>query len=192
MKIETHLNSLFISQTRAKLISTLFSQPGEMRYVRELVRLVREEINSVRRELQNLTRTHLLLTESRGNRLYYRPNPRHPLFLLCLEIAYRQSSLATELSSADFVFVSLPFCHNLPYHPDKIDIVVVGDMSYKQVENVIKSQEKNRHREINYMVMDSSELSLRRSKRDPIITDFFLQLPLVIVGNPLPKNDQTA
>jgi hypothetical protein len=52
------------------------------------------------------------------------------------------------------------------------------------VENAIHAEEKLRDVEINYMVMDQSELKLRQNKRDPFIVDFFLSSPLVIIGNP--------
>ena len=66
MKIQNSLKHLFVSQTRIKIISVLFYHPGEIYYVRQLVRLVDEEINSVRRELDNLQKSGLNVTLS-GN-----------------------------------------------------------------------------------------------------------------------------
>ena len=39
------LQDLMVSKVRAKLLQTFFSQPKEMFYIRQLVRLINEEIN---------------------------------------------------------------------------------------------------------------------------------------------------
>jgi hypothetical protein len=184
MKVETSLNAIFTSKTRAKLINILFVSPQEIFYVRQLVRLTGEEINSVRRELQNLTKINLILPESRGNRLYYTPNQRHHLFPLLLALSYKSLPFCDALSKSQLVIASYSFLLGLNENKDKIDIVVVGEMSTKSVESAMKSEETRRGYEINYMVMDKEELSLRQNKRDPFLVDFFLASPVVIMGSP--------
>jgi len=51
-------------------------------------------------------------------------------------------------------------------------------------QDLIKPEESVIGREINYMVMDRQEFHLRLSKRDPVIVDFFLSYPALIIGNP--------
>lgn len=184
MKVETSLNAVLTSKTRCKLICIFFSNPRELFYVRELVRLTGEEINSVRRELANLKKVNILLSENRGNRLYYTTNIRHHLFNSLLLLAYRNSDLALKLDKAKLLLVSFPFLLWQKARPDSIDLIIVGDIPIREVENAINAEEKRREVEINYMVMDQSELKLRQNKRDPFIVDFFLSSPLVIIGNP--------
>jgi hypothetical protein len=184
MKVETSLQALFTSQTRGKLINIFFSKPREMFYVRQLVRLSGEEINSVRRELQNLKKINLLLSETRGNRLYYYPNLHHPLFSSLLTIAYKNLPSFSDLSKAEAVVASFSFLTWDKVKTDVIDVIVVGDLTLRQVESSMKSEEKRRETEFNYMVMDRSELKLRQNKRDPFLVDFFLSSPIVIIGNP--------
>lgn len=184
MKVETSLSAIFTSKTRVKLINILFSSPKEIYYVRQLVRLTGEEINSVRRELQNLTKINLVLPEVRGNRLYYTPNSRHHLFSTLLSLAYKSLPFFETLSKAQLVVASYSFLLNKHENTDKIDIVVVGDISTKVVETAMKSEEIRRGHEINYMVMDKEELQLRQNKRDPFLVDFFLSCPVVIMGSP--------
>jgi len=179
MKVETSLNAVLTSKTRCKLICLFFGNPQELFYVRQLVRLSGEEINSVRRELANLKKANILVSEARGNRLYYTTNPRHHLFM-----AYRNSDLAQKLDKAKLLLVSFHFLLWEKARPDSIDLIIVGELPIREVENAIASEEKKREAEINYMVMDQSELKLRQNKRDPFIVDFFLSSPLVIIGNP--------
>ena len=109
MKVETSLNSILTSKSRAKLLSIFFCQPRESFYVRQLVRLTGEEINSVRRELENLKKINLLLSERRGNRIYYTTNLNHHLFNSLLLLAYRNSDLAKKLEKSKLLLASFSF-----------------------------------------------------------------------------------
>lgn len=184
MKVETSLSSIFTSRTRCKIINLLFSQPREIFYVRQLVRLTGEEINSVRRELANLKKINLLLSEARGNRLFYYPNLRHHLFPNLVSLAYKSLPAFDDLLKADAVVTSYSFLLWDQSKNDKIDLIVVGDLSSRVVELAMKLEEKRRGYEINYMIMDREELRLRQNKRDPFLVDFFLSAPVVIIGNP--------
>lgn len=185
MKVESSLNALLTSKTRAKLLSVFFTHVQDIFYVRQLVRIVAEEINSVRRELANLKKHNILLSEARGNRLYYRVNPKHHLFNSLLLMAYRNSDLAIKLSKSKAVLASVSFLLWQQKKPDAIDLIVIGNLPLREVEAAVSAEEKRRGTEINYMIMDQTELKMRQSKRDPFIVDFFLAAPLVIIGNPV-------
>ena len=190
MKIKNSLKHLFVSQTRIKIINVLFYNPNEIYYVRQLVRLVDEEINSVRRELDNLKKSGIVSSEWRGNRLYYWADKQSPLFYDLLLIANQTSGLGLKLQGKNenlgnikFVFYNYKFMTGDKRNPDDIDLIVVGEVSLREVENCIKQEESARGYEINYMVMSKGEFNLRRQKRDQFIVDFFLDSPVVIIGS---------
>lgn len=191
MKALSSLKYLFVSQTRLKLINTFFYLPKEIYYVRQLVRLLDEEINSIRRELENLKKADIIDSEWRGNRLYYWANPKSALFPELLSLANKSAGLGLKLQSKNeelgqikLLLYSNQFVIGDKKSPDDIDLVIVGDVSYKEVESNIKQEEEIRGHEINYMIMDKNELRLRKNKRDQFIIDFFLNSPLVIIGSP--------
>lgn len=191
MKIDSNFKCLFTSQTRLKLISIFFYSPQEMFFVRQLVRLTGEEINSVRRELANLLNIGIIQSEQRSNKVFYWANLKSSLISELLIIANKNYGLGQELHkksgrSGDIkmFFASYNYILNLPYNPDLIDMIVVGDASFREIDSLVKEEEKRREREINYMLMDKNELILRKQKRDQFIVDFFLGSPLVIIGNP--------
>jgi len=183
MKANAGFKRLVVSATRQKLIQAIFCQPREIFYVRQLVRLVGEEINSVRRELENLRSADILTSEARGNRLYYAANPHHPLYHDLIILANKTSGLAAKLS-VPLLFYSHRFLLGHDPDPNRIDMIIVGNVSLRDTQSVVKEEETRRSREINYMVMDRSEFQLRRSKRDPLLVDFFLDNPVVIIGSP--------
>jgi hypothetical protein len=190
MKIQNSLKHLFVSQTRLKLISTLFYFPKEIYYVRQLVRITEEEINSVRRELENLKKADIVKSEWRGNRLYYWANRESSLFLDLITLANKNTGLGLTLQNKTEIFGKIKlllYNYKLVVDENKegsIDLVIVGNVSLKDVEGVIKQEEEKRGREINYMIMDKSEFQLRKQKRDQFIVDFFLSSPVVIIGSP--------
>ncbi len=190
MKIQTSLKHLFVSQTRLKLINILFYNPQEIYYVRQLVRLADEEINSVRRELANLQKSGVISSEWRGNRLYYWADKQSSLFFNLLTIANQSSGLGLKLQNKNetlgtikLVFYSNKFITGDKRSPDDIDLVIVGDVSLREIDSFIKQEQEVRGYEINYMVMGKGEFRLRRQKRDQFIVDFFLGNPIVIIGN---------
>ncbi|MFA7301237.1 MAG: hypothetical protein WC069_02935 [Candidatus Shapirobacteria bacterium] len=184
MKVETSLNAILTSKTRAKLINIFFTSPQEIFYVRQLVRATGEEINSVRRELQNLTKINLVLPENRGNRLYYSTNSRHHLFPFLLSLAYKSLPFCELLSKSQLVITSYQFLLGRNVDKNQVDVIVVGELTTKIVESAMKTEETRRGHEINYMIMDKDELRLRQNKRDPFLVDFFLLSPVVIIGSP--------
>ena len=190
MKIQSSLKHLFISQTRLKLINILFYNPHEIFYVRQLVRLTDEEINSVRRELANLQKSGVICSEWRGNRLYYWADKQSPLFFNLLTIANQSSGLGLKLQNKNetlgtikLVFYNNKFITGDKRGQDDIDLIIVGDVSLREIDSFIKQEETTRGHEINYMVMGKGEFRLRKQKRDQFIVDFFLSNPIVIIGN---------
>jgi hypothetical protein len=190
MKVRNSLNHLFISQTRLKLIGIFFSSPKEIFYVRQLVRLSEEEINSVRRELENLKSAGILLSEWRGNRLFYWANNSSPLYLDLLVIAAKNSGLGQSLServsrsgSIKLLLYSYKFISGEEKKADDIDLIVIGDIPTREIEEHMVAEEQKRHQEINYMVMSKAEFQMRKQKRDPFLIEFFLNCPVVIIGS---------
>lgn len=190
MKVNHSLRRIFTSQTRAKLLVIFFSQPEELYYVRQLVRLTGEEINSVRRELENLKNENLLLSEVRGNRLYYWANLNHYLAYGIQTLANQHSGLAkkilldkNKIGNIKFIAYSQDFLN----HKSKgdIDMIVVGDVNSKLLDQLVNEEESLIDHEINYMVMDKTEFRNRKIRRDPILVDFFLNCPAIVIGSPL-------
>jgi hypothetical protein len=198
MKISSSLKKIIVSSARLKLINIFYSNINEIFFVRQLVRLAGEEINSIRRELDNLKNANLILPEARGNRLYYGVNPEHPLTLDLINLALKSSGLAhsirknkLKIGNIDVLFYSFEYATKKQLlETDQIDILIIGKIkSVKELDTLIKNEEKNIGREINYMIMDEKEYKLRRQKRDSFLIDFLLRSPLIIFGNIVALNN---
>lgn len=164
-----------------------------MYYVRELTKNLNLQINAVRRELGHLLGAGLVNKEQRSNRLYYQTNFSSPLFFELVSLAHKTSNLGenlykhqNQLGRLDHVFYSQNFFYNFPRSEnyEQIDIVFVGKFILQELEQLVSAEQTLRGYEINYMVMDLEELQLRKHRRDPFIIDFFLQMPVIIFGQP--------
>ena len=185
------LKHLFISKVRVKLLQIFLTNPGELFYVRQLVRLANEEINAVRRELSHMESAGMVAKESRGNRLYYWFH-RHYLFYTELTgMVVKTTGLGKEiitqknkLGKISLVSFSGNFARHLPpSSPEEIDVLIIGDVVLPEITNLIQEEEAKRKREINYTVMTEQELQTRKSGKDPFLASIFSQSRMMIIGN---------
>jgi len=173
------LRDFFVSKVRVKLLKYFFSHSQEMFYGRQLSRRIDEQINAVRRELNNLKKTGLLKSEERSNRIYFFLNENYFLYDDLLAIVLKTTGLGaairkniSRLGKIQWVFFSRRLAKNLSVpkeNKEAIDIFVVGEVILPELSALVAKEEKNRHREINYSVMDKSEFIFRYQGKDPFL-----------------------
>ena len=190
MRLELKLKQIVGSRTRAKLIELFFSKPGETFYVRQVVRLVEEEINSVRRELANLEKTGVLLKEQKSNKLFYKANFKFVFFNELVLIGFKSKKFWADLTKYNNkencilkVICSKNFvCGTFGDSENEVDMVIIGKINVDKIGKIVEEEEKNRNKEINYMVMTKKEFTLRIQSRDPLLIDIFLKEPITVLG----------
>ena len=152
--------------------------------------MIGEEINAVRRELKNLEEAGILENEKRGNRLYYRIDPKCPIFYELQGLIHKEFGLGgTILKNTDrmgtirFAILTTAFLED--HHPSQydIDVLIVGDINMKGASAVIKEAEKIVKREIRYSVMDDEELEFRKKKRDTFIMNILEKHKIMLIGD---------
>jgi hypothetical protein len=84
-------------------------------------------------------------------------------------ISAKNSGLCRNLSERNsrsglirLLLFSYKFISGEEKKPDDIDLIIVGDIPIKEIEEYIKAEESERHQEINYMVMSRPEFQLRK------------------------------
>lgn len=188
---QPHLTDLFISKVRVKILHVFLTNPDEIYYVRQLVRKTNEEINAVRRELAHMESGGMVSKEARGNRLYYWFKKDYLYYDELAAMVTKSYGIGNEiitkrnkLGKIQFVMFSKDFSLNLTKEDDnQIDILFVGDVVLPEITVLIQTEEAKRKREINYTVMTSSELEIRKSGRDPFLLEIFSQPRLMIIGD---------
>ncbi len=185
-----HLSDFMLSKVRVKLIELFFGKPSEMWYVRELTRVTNEEINAVRRELSRMVDTGMLVSENRGNRLYYSLSPHYEFFQELLTLVAKTTGLGGEikknrkkLGNVIYVMFSGPFARFGKRAASDVDILIVGDVVLPEMTALIKREEEKRGYEINYTVMSGEEFVFRKERRDPFLKEILSGGRVMILGN---------
>ena len=169
------LEQLFGSYTRMKLLQLFLSNPEEKYFVRELTRILDSQINAVRRELENLSEFGIIVLVAAEaddvKRKFYQTNSKFVLYPELKSIFQKSQFLlekkfANALKKAGKVYYlaltgSFVGDKNIP-----IDMLIVGSLNKKKFQKVLKSFERDLHREINYTFLDKEEFNYRRSVAD--------------------------
>lgn len=179
-----------MSRVRVALIELFYAHPSEMYYVRQITREVDEEINAVRRELDRMIDHGIIRKEQRGNRLYYFLNPQYYYYpeLMCMVaksvgIGRKFHKYKAKLGKLQYVVFSGKFAKHLPRAHDDVDILIVGDAVQAEVAQLIKEEERNRGREINFTILSEQEFEFRKQRRDPFLIEILSGSRVMIVGD---------
>lgn len=178
-----------VSKVRAKLLQTFLAKPKEMFYVRQLVRLIGEEINAVRQELQRMERLGMVKKENRGNRIYYWFDKDYPLYHDILSMVNKTIGLGGEIlkkkgkiGNIRYALISGRLAKGLPPKAEGVDLLIVGEINLPVLSGIIKEEEKNLGREINYSVMTKEEFDFRKKRRDPFLLGILADSRIMLVG----------
>lgn len=185
------LTDLFVSRVRVKLVKIFLSQPQEIFYVRELVRLSGEEINAVRRELFRLESRGLVKKEPRANRLYYSFVKTYPFYQDLLSLVAKTTGLGAEiikrkhqLGKIKFAMLSGRYVRFMPRKSEEdIDLLLVGQVNLPALNQLVRQAESTREKEINYAPMTPDEFAFRKSRRDPFLLRILMGGRVMLIGD---------
>lgn len=184
------LHDLIVSKVRIKLLQNFLYSPDEMFYVRQLVRNTDEEINAVRRELDRMEKSEMVKKEERGNRLYYWFNKNYPLYGDLLNLISKTIGLGekilknkNKLGKIKFAMLSGRLARRLPTPQGGVDLLIVGEINLPELAKLIRQEELNFGREINYSVMTREEFDFRKKRRDPFILAILFGSRTMVIGD---------
>jgi|SRR3989338_5303175 len=177
------LEHLFGSKTRARLLGLFLHHPDEQFFVRELTRRIDAQLNSVRREIQNLMDLGVVKEvntprkdgkKSAENKKYFQANTASLLFhdlrslIQKTQVMMKQNLVQSVDESGDVDYLALTGRFvgrgELP-----VDLLIVGSVSQKDLQSLVRHFEDQLGSELNYTVMPREEFLYRRQ-----ITDRFL------------------
>lgn len=186
-----NFSDIITSKVRIKVLELFFSNLKELYHVRGIVREINEEINAVRRELDKFEKDGILRKEPRGNRIYYSVRSEHPFFGDLISMVAKTTGLGgklieskNKLGKVAFIMFSGKFARFKDRkRDDDVDILIVGDVVLPELAALIRVEESERGREINYTVMSREELDFRKRRRDPFLTGILSGSRVMIIGD---------
>jgi predicted nucleotidyltransferase len=183
------LAEILSSGVRAEIFRLLFGlDPAEL-HLRDIVRSSGFSVGTVQTEMKKLSRLDLVLQRRDGNRLYYRANSGHPLFVEIRGLVLKTVGLVDVLRDAfagcpeirvAFVFGSVA-AQGENARSD-IDLMVIGAVSPREVSRILREPADRVSREINPYVIEVEEFNRRRGEGDHFISTVMESPKLYVIG----------
>lgn len=183
------LSELLTSKTRAEVMRILFDGSGEEHYLREMEKISHIQVNSLQKEVKHLASIDLIKARQDGNRIYYRANKEHPLYLDLVSIVEKTVGLGFILKSrlqdqrikCAFIFGSIAKSNDKS--SSDIDLIVIGDLGMRVLTKLLSGVQENVGREINPHIYTEEEFKKRIKLKDHFITSILKEQIKLIIGD---------
>jgi len=182
------LNELFSSRTRVEVLKLFLFNPDHSFYQRQISHFTNQPIRGVQRELEKLGRIGLLQKSIDGNRVYYRVNREHSIFEDLKNIFFKCEGLAEVLKEnlldrkIEFCFIYGSYARGEETLLSDIDLMIIGDISSREISNILAGVKTQFSREINYAVFPSIEFVNRARHKDHFLDTVLQDKKIFIIG----------
>ena len=175
-------------KARRNILALLFGHADRDFYLNEIVKSAAAGVSQVQLELKRLTEAGLLLRERRANQLYFRANPRAPLFADIKNLVAKTFGVAGIVREAleplesriDVAFIYGSIASGEETAVSDIDLMVIGSAKFADIVEAMRTPQRTLGREINATVFPREEFIARMSGGDPFL-DNVLQNPKIFL-----------
>ena len=182
--------SALFGRTRRAVLDLLFGQPSQDFYVREIIAHVGLGRGSVQRELSRLTDAGLLVRTGRGNQVFYQANRKSPVFEELTSFIIKTTGIAGALREAlaplsgrlAIAFIFGSFADGTDKPASDVDIMVIGDITFKEVSAALTPVQGRLGREINPSVYSVSEFKKKVKSKHHFLTAVLEGSKIMVVG----------
>jgi len=166
------------SRLRRDLLGYYFTNPSASHYLRELAGILNADPANLSRELRRLEHEGLFTSDRRGNQKHFRLNRHYPLYDEIRGIVAKTIGATGKLKAAlarvegiEEALLYGSFARNQQDQASDIDLLIIGKPEMGDLEEALRTLERQLRREINYTLLTREELESRLKKKDPFITD---------------------
>jgi len=185
------LCSGLFGKTRQAVLALLYGRADSSFYTKQILDAVKIGRGTVQRELKNLTDTGIITREVQGRQVYYRANEKCPIFNELKGIVRKtfgiadviRQSLATVADKIRVAFIFGSIARSAENRFSDIDLLVVGNITFGEVVDLISPAEETLNRELNPVVYTLSEFNRRVSENHYFISDILSGDKIFVVGD---------
>jgi DNA-binding transcriptional ArsR family regulator len=161
--MDTLFSGLITSKMRIRILMRLFLNADQQAYLRELVEEFDASPGQVNDELKQLSQAGLLEARKDGRQIYYRANKNHSLFpelqsmvKKTLGMNHIIESILQRLGKLEQAFLIDDYAEGKD--SGLIDLVIVGQVDKKNLDDLVIKAERYIKRKIRTLVITRSEL----------------------------------
>ena len=183
------LNKLFSSKTRVEILKLFLFNANNSFYQRQISNLTAQSIRGVQREVDKLNRMGLIERSIQGNRIYYKVNKKCSIIEDLKNIFFKSVGIAEALKESlkekgiKIAFIYGSYAKGEESLLSDIDLMVIGDISSKEISSILSKPKKELMREINYVVFSLNEFINKAIQKDHFINSVLKNKKIYIVGN---------
>ncbi len=155
-------NGLITSKVRARILMRLFLNPDQNAYLRELAKEFNVSPSQIKEELDNMSEAGLLDSKKGGRQINYFANTRHSLFPELHSMVKKAmgmdrilDSIVLRLGNLEYAFVVDDYAEGKD--SGLIDLVLVGDIDWANLRDLVGKTEKYIQRKIRTLVFTAEE-----------------------------------
>ena len=183
------LNKLFSSKTRVEILKLFLFNTNNSFYQRQISNLTAQSIRGVQREVDKLNRIGLIERSIQGNRIYYKVNKKCPIVEDLKNIFFKSVGIAEVLKDnfkekgIKVAFIYGSYARGEESLLSDIDLMVIGDISSKELSSVLSKPKQELMREINYVVFSLNEFINKAMQKDHFINSVLKDKKIYIIGS---------
>ncbi|MCK4667076.1 nucleotidyltransferase domain-containing protein [Candidatus Dependentiae bacterium] len=188
-RVPKNLKGLFTSKIRIKILTQFLLNVNESFYTRQLEKILKEPVGPINRELHNLEGIDILESFKKGREKHYRIN-KEMFFFDALQLLFIKAIIGKSISEVlsgkkgiELVFIYGSLAKGEGHKGSDIDIMIIGDITNKELNKEINKCEKKLGKVINYFIYDREEIKDRLRKEDNFILTVFKEEHIILIGN---------
>jgi len=188
---ENGLAAALFGKTRRSVLTMLYGHADESFYVREIASFVGSGQGAVQRELKRLSAAGIIVRRSRGRHVYYQANRGCPIFEELAGLIRKTAGLADVLREAlsplagviDVAFVYGSLADGTPSPGSDVDVMVIGDVGFGQVVEVLHSAQEQLLRDVNPAVYTRNEFRAKIEAGQHFVSSVLARKKVFLMGN---------
>jgi len=183
------LNKLFSSKTRVEILKLFLFNSNNSFYQRQISNLTAQSIRGVQREVDKLNGIGIIERSIQGNRIYYKLNKKCPIAQDLKNIFFKSVGIAEVLrdnfkeKKIKLAFIYGSYAKGEESLLSDIDLMVIGDISSKELSSILSKPKKELMREINYVVFSLNEFINKAMQKDHFINSVLKDKKIYIMGS---------
>lgn len=165
-------------KARRAVLTLLFGRPDESFHVRAVVRAAGVGSGAVQRELRALEQVGIVERRTEGRQVYYRANPRCPIFGELCAIVAKTVGLADVVRDAleplrpriRVAFIYGSAARGALTAGSDVDVMVIGPVPFREVAEALYGAQERLGREVNPSVFAAAEWKQRLQRGEHLVT----------------------
>jgi len=185
-----NIGDALFPKIKRQLLTLFFAAPDKKYYFREITRLIKASSGVVIRELRTLTKAGILSSEISGRQRYYWADPTCMIYSDLRNIVIKTFGVANAVEDAlrkvtseiRVAFLYGSIAAGADTGKSDIDLMVMGEISFRKLTSVLRKVEGTLNRELNPTLFSASEFKNRLRDDDHFIRTVMDSPKIFIIG----------